>query len=212
MERSRRTQEERRSATRKKLAETAFALIRDEGYANFRVAAVARAAGVSQGGQLHHFPTKEAMTMAAITHGLGIAQARTAANLAGYRAGKDLLEALVEDSKDYYFSAAFDVAMDIVKGVSANRDMRRNIARLHRNYRRATEQSWARLFVESGWEPAAAADVVAMTTSMVRGLAIRSMLRRDDEQTQHLLDRFRALIGNSRGSGAADDAKPVRPG
>lgn len=194
MQRTRRSQEERRSTARKKLAETAFALIRDEGYASFRVASVARAAGVSQGGQLHHFPTKEAMTMAAIEHALSVAAARTADNLGRFRAGDHVLEALIEDSKDYYFSASFDVAMDIVKGVSANRDLRRNIARLHRDYRRKTEQRWIQIFIETGWDPNEAGDLVAMSTSMVRGLAIRSMLRRDDQQVEHLLERFRQLI------------------
>ena len=62
----RKTQEQRTSDAKARLSEASFILIHDNGYANFRVAAVAKQAGVSQGGQQQHFPAKTAMTMAAI--------------------------------------------------------------------------------------------------------------------------------------------------
>ena len=61
----RKTQEQRTADVKARLSEASFILIHDNGYANFRVAAVAKQAGVSQGGQ-QHFPAKTAITMAAI--------------------------------------------------------------------------------------------------------------------------------------------------
>ena len=46
---SRMTQDQRSALTKDKLARAAFEVIRDVGYAGFRTAAVAKAAGVSQG-------------------------------------------------------------------------------------------------------------------------------------------------------------------
>jgi protein-disulfide isomerase len=63
---SRVPQAERSARMQRRLAQAAYEVIRDGGYVHFRTAAVARAAGVSQGAQLHHFPTKNSLAEAAI--------------------------------------------------------------------------------------------------------------------------------------------------
>lgn len=191
---SRRTQEERSSSTRKKLAKAAFELIRDEGYASFRVASVARAAGVSQGGQLHHFPTKDAVTMAALEFAIDEAERVTIRNLERYRPGLDPVDAITQDSRAYYFSASFDVAMDVTKSASGNKELRRTIAQLHRNFRRFAEDRWQRILVAQRWSPDHARDLVAMTTSLVRGFAIRAMIHRDTAEVDRLMTRWRDMV------------------
>lgn len=192
--RSRRTQEERSAATQQKLATAAFELIRHEGYASFRVAAVAREAGVSQGGQLHHFPTKERLTMAAIDHAIAIARARTDHNLAAYDGSEDVVSAIARDSAEYYFSASFDVAMDVTKSASGNPELRRQIARAHRAYRAHAEQSWLDILLAAGWAEQDGADLIAMTASLVRGFAIRAMIRPDRTEVERLLIRWREMV------------------
>ena len=67
---SRVPQAERSARMQRRLAQAAYEVIRDGGYVHFRTAAVARAAGVSQGAQLHHFPTKNSLAEAAIDYEL----------------------------------------------------------------------------------------------------------------------------------------------
>ena len=64
----RRTQAERSQETRARILEAAVELMRKRGYAQFRIADVARAAGVSRGAQLHHFATKEKLVFATLEH------------------------------------------------------------------------------------------------------------------------------------------------
>ena len=193
-ENGRRTQEERSAATRRTLAKAAFELIRREGFASFRVAAVAKEAGVSQGGQLHHFPTKDLMTMAAIEHAISVARARTDRNLAAYDGDADVVSAIAEDSAEYYYSASFDVAMDVSKSASGNSDLRRQIARAHRAYREHAEQSWLEILVDKGWNRQDGEDLIAMTASLVRGFAIRAMIRPDDNGLERLVERWREMV------------------
>src|SRR6516225_546046 len=64
----RRTQAERTQETRARILDAAVEVLRKNGYAHFRTADVARAAGVSRGAQLHHFATKEKLVYATMEH------------------------------------------------------------------------------------------------------------------------------------------------
>jgi len=60
----RRTQEERREGTIRKLLDAATATLVDDGYADASVQAICARAGVSQGALFRHFPTREALMVA----------------------------------------------------------------------------------------------------------------------------------------------------
>ena len=84
-------------------------LLIDHGYSELRTADVARVAKVSRGAQLHHFPTKDALVLAALED---LYQATTEASekrLA--EAGPSLgIRHLVQDSEAYYFETSFSPA------------------------------------------------------------------------------------------------------
>ena len=64
----RRTQAERRAATRSALLDAALACLVEEGYANLTTRNVAERAGVSQGTQMHYFPTRARFVAEAVRH------------------------------------------------------------------------------------------------------------------------------------------------
>ena len=66
--RPRRTQAERREATRAKLLDATLASLAERGYAHTSTTEVCQRAGVSRGAQLHHFPTKADLVVAALGH------------------------------------------------------------------------------------------------------------------------------------------------
>ncbi len=65
---SRRTQPERTAATRTQLLDATLDSLVEVGYARTTTQAVAGRAGRSRGAQLHHFPTKESLVVAAVQH------------------------------------------------------------------------------------------------------------------------------------------------
>lgn len=191
---TRRTQEQRTADARALLVKSAFELIRNNGYAGFRVAAVAKHAGLSQGGQLHHFPTKDAMTRAVINYAIETAQAQTETNLSRLTSRTDMVKAVETDCRAYYFSDSFDVAMDITKGVASNPTLTDYIFQSHRAYREHTEAEWAERLMARGWQRDDAAIVVSMTASMVRGLAIRAMISPDEAHYQRVLSKWHKMV------------------
>jgi AcrR family transcriptional regulator len=64
----RRTQAERRAATRTALLEATIECLIDYGYADLTTARVADLAGVSRGAQVHYFANKAALVAAAVDH------------------------------------------------------------------------------------------------------------------------------------------------
>ncbi|MDM7487214.1 TetR/AcrR family transcriptional regulator [Rhodococcus sp. CSLK01-03] len=63
-----RTQAERTAVTRAKLLDAAVDSLVELGYARTTTQVIAKRAGVSRGAQLHHFPTKESLVVAAVEH------------------------------------------------------------------------------------------------------------------------------------------------
>jgi AcrR family transcriptional regulator len=191
----RRTQEQRSSEMRRRLARAAFEQIRDRGFAQFRTAAVSRNAGVSQGAQLHHFPTKDDLAIAAIEYGYQLSEETTIANFARFDSASDPepVAALIDDCATFY-GTAFDVGLDIVKGSATNLELRRRIGELSRANRDFAERGWLARLVAHGWSVADAQDVLDMTTSLVRGFAVRRWIRRDSGQHERLLARWVEIV------------------
>ena len=61
-------QEERTRAMRARLLEATVELLVEKGYAGTSTTLVSERAGVSRGAQLHHFPTKQDLVVAAVRH------------------------------------------------------------------------------------------------------------------------------------------------
>jgi len=66
--RQRRTQEERSTATRERLLNATVDCLIEYGYTGTTVARIAERAGVTRGAQVHHYPTKADLVLAALRH------------------------------------------------------------------------------------------------------------------------------------------------
>lgn len=183
----RRTQAERSETTRKRLLESAMKVIARRGYSSFTTAEAARLAGVTRGALAHHFPSKEAFVMAAVEHVFGAILERSKERAAKAAMSDDLLEAMVRDATEYFFGgeflAAFDVLMSISKAGS-----KRVVRDIGTRFRVPAEKVWQDYLVARGFDAELAQDVVWIAFSVVRGLAIRTLLDHDPAQLQHTID------------------------
>ena len=99
-------------------------LIRRRGYARFRTAEVAEEAGLSRGAQLHHFPTKDSLVVATLEYVFEQAQALSRRRASAVNRPRDLIEAVIEDAREFFFSEHFMVAIDIVLSTSTDQSVR----------------------------------------------------------------------------------------
>ncbi|MDM7491292.1 TetR/AcrR family transcriptional regulator [Rhodococcus sp. CSLK01-03] len=64
----RRGEQERSRATRKRILDAAVAVLVEHGYSNATTVRIQQAAGVSRGRLLHHYPSRDALLVAAVHH------------------------------------------------------------------------------------------------------------------------------------------------
>jgi AcrR family transcriptional regulator len=190
----RRTQAERTEATRTQLLKAAANLIRRRGYARFRTADVAAEAGMSRGAQLHHFPTKDSLVVATLEYVFEQAQVMSRRRAAAVNRPRDLIEAVIEDAREFFFSEHFMVAIDIVLSTSTDDAVRKQILEISRKARRPVETAWTEALASSGVPASLAADIVALTLSLVRGMALRTLWDNDPKWFDELFSVWRRMI------------------
>ena len=190
----RRTQAERSEETRARILKAAANLIRKRGYARFRTAEVAAEAGLSRGAQLHHFPTKDSLVVATLGYVFDQAQAVSRKRASAVNRPRDLIEAVIADAREFFFSEHFMVAIDIVLSTSTNQSVRKQILEISRKARRPVETAWSDALVSSGVPAPLASDLVALTLSLVRGMALRTLWDNDPKWFDDLFALWRRMI------------------
>lgn len=171
----RRTQAERSEEMRSRLAKSAFEVIADRGHSAFRTAAVAAHAGVSQGAQVHHFATKDGLTLAALDYGFADASARSAGRLAAVSSKDDPIPSLIQDFRDFFMSRNFWVALDITIDGSKNPNIAPAIRSTVAAYRAPLYARWVDVLIKAGWSPADSEEIVRTTSALLAGIGMRSL-------------------------------------
>lgn len=190
----RRTQAERSEETRTRILKAAANLIRKRGYARFRTAEVAEEAGLSRGAQLHHFPTKDSLVVATLEYVFEQAQVLSRRRASAVNRPRDLIEAVIEDAREFFFSEHFMVAIDIVLSTSTDQSVRKQILDISRKARRPVETAWTGALAASGVPAQLASDIVALTLSLVRGMALRTLWDNDPKWFDELFSLWRQMI------------------
>jgi len=192
----RRSNAERSEQMRARLAQAAYEVIAERGHSAFRTAAVVQHAGVSQGALLHHFPTKEAMTLAAIEYALQRSNRASVERIAG--AGTDaraVLDAMIEDFRDFFMGNRFWVALDITMDAAKDTSVAPEIRRIVERERQPVYDQWCDSLTRCGWSRDRAGEIVTMTGALISGYAIRGLWDADSGALDRALQGWIAFIG-----------------
>jgi AcrR family transcriptional regulator len=178
-----RPQQERSRVTQQRLLDATIDCLIKYGWSGTTTTIVAETAGVSRGAQLHHYPTKTALVLAAVDH---LMQRRAdeirAANASGTR---DVLEVMAATFTGPLFSAALEV------WVAARTDetMREALvpleARLGRDLYRLTVD-----LLKADESRPEVRHVVQTTLELLRGLGVANLLNDDSARRRAILDSW----------------------
>lgn len=187
---------EQREATREQILEAATKLLAKHGYAALRVAAVAKEADVSLGGQLHHFPTKESLVVAVLER-LSARVLKLAERDAARDSKKsDPLLLIAESATRFYAAPEFLIYLDIFLSVRRHTLVGDKAVTLLTSQRIATERLWLPHLVERGIDEKVALSMIRALWGLCRGLAISSAGDKDAPSGREPLDLVvRALRG-----------------
>ncbi len=168
-----RTQAERSEETRTRILKAAANLIRKRGY---------------------DFPTKDSLVVATLEYVFEQARILSRRRAAAVNKPRDLIEAVIEDAREFFFSEHFMIAIDIVLSTSTDQSVRKQILDISRKARRPVEAAWAEALAANGVPGQLASDIVALTLSLVRGMALRTLWDNDPKWFDALFSLWRQMI------------------
>jgi AcrR family transcriptional regulator len=186
-------QEERTRAMRERLLDATVELLVERGYAGTSTTLVSERAGVSRGAQLHHFPTKAALVLAAVqrvTDQRGAELAEAARSLPrGARRTKRVLRML----GDHMSSPVFTAALELWVAARTDPGLQAEVASLEQKVGRETHRLTVELLGADESQPGVR-ELVQATLDLVRGLGLAATISDDTRRRTRILDQWATTL------------------
>ncbi len=174
--RARRTQEERRAATRAALLDAALACLVEHGYEGTTTGLVCERAGVSRGAHQHHFGTRPALVAAALEE---LAMRRgedIRRELASLPPGDARIELALDAIWGWFTGPLFDASVDLAAAARTDEELRASLAPVERRLSQETLRCCREMLAADAEDPSRD-QLIQMTLGTVRGLALLPILQ-----------------------------------
>ncbi|MFC6148276.1 MULTISPECIES: TetR/AcrR family transcriptional regulator [Mumia] len=181
-------QGERSRLMRQRLLEATVDSLVEVGWSGTSTTVVSHRAGVSRGAQLHHFPSKQALVIAAVEHLTELRRdemAQSVANLPQEGRTRAVLEALAAQ----FVSPVFFAALELWVAARTDEDLREAVAPLERRIGRETHAYAVELL---GIDDSRGRNrqLVQATLDLARGLGLAASLTDDTARRASILDTW----------------------
>ena len=186
-------QQDRSRATRQRLLDAAVECLVEYGWTGTTVTVVAQRAGVSRGAAQHHFPTREALTTAAVAH---VTEARAAdiqRELDALPAGELRTEAVVELIVNWFIGVPFRAALELWVAASADPQLRELVAPLEARTGRRVHQAAVELLGVDESAPGVR-ETIQATPDMARGLGLANLLTDDSRRRRGIVRQWARVL------------------
>ncbi|MCW2840205.1 MAG: TetR family transcriptional regulator [Aeromicrobium sp.] len=188
------SQVERTRAMRLRLLESTVDCLVELGWAGTTTTVVSRRAGVSRGAQLHHFPSKQALVVAAVEH---LTDRRrdemsgSVASLPAQRRIRGVLEILAAQ----FVSPVFFAALELWVAARTDAELRESVAPLERRIGRETH-AYAVGLLDIDETQGDNRHLVQATLDLLRGLGLAASLSDDTKRRATVLDAWAVVLEN----------------
>jgi len=200
--RARRTQEERRAATRAALLDAALACLVEHGYEGTTTGRVCERAGVSRGAHQHHFGTRPELVAAALEE-LAIRRGEDIRReLASLPQGDERIELALDAIWGWFTGPLFDASVDLAAAARTDEELRASLAPVERRLSQETLRCCREMLAADAEDPSRD-QLIQMTLGTVRGLALLPILQPGTRSAAkqwafaraQLAELFRAQVG-----------------
>lgn len=165
------------------------------GWTGTTTTTVARRAGVSRGAQLHHYPTRAELVLAAVEHigSARFAEARRRAS--ALPAGPGRTAGILDMLADLHTGPLFRAMLELWVAARTDAVLRAAVVPLEAAVGRETHRLTVELLGADESRPGVRA-AIQQTLDLVRGLGISALLSDDDQRRAHLLDDWARQLDN----------------
>jgi AcrR family transcriptional regulator len=189
-------QEERTRAMRARLLEATVELLVEKGYAGTSTTLVSERAGVSRGAQLHHFPTKQDLVVAAVQHVTEVRGAELAAAAENLPSGPKRTRAVLQVLGDHFTSPVFTAALELWVAARTDPDLLAEVAPLELKVGRETHRMTLDLLGADESQPGVR-ELVQATLDLVRGLGLANTISDDRRRRTRILDQWATTLDDA---------------
>jgi AcrR family transcriptional regulator len=187
-------QQERSRATQQRLLEATVECLVDFGWSGTSTTAVAERAGVSRGAQLHHYPTRAALVLAAVEH-LAERRAaeirREAAVLAADAPGR--VDRVIDMLAAAFTGPLFVAALEVWVAARTDDDLRQKLVPLEARVGREMHRLAVDLLDADETKPGVR-EAVQATLDLLRGLGVANLLSDDSYRREQLLGGWKRRL------------------
>lgn len=203
---ARRTQAERRAATRAAVLDATVAVLEQDGYARLTTRGVAERAGVSQGTLQHYFATRSELVVEALRH----ASAQIAADVVRRIGRRDLRdpaqqEAILDELWRVHTSSPFTAALEVWAVARTDVELGPHVRDLERDLTRSIRAGFGEVL--GGRGDGGLLGLLDLTLATIRGLAMLATVVPRDELDQRFAGAKQHLLGMFAAASAASAAR-----
>jgi AcrR family transcriptional regulator len=173
--RARRTQEERRAATRSALLDAALVCLVEDGYDGTTTGRVCERAGVSRGAHQHHFGTRPALVAAALEELAMRRLDEIRGEVASLPPGDARIEQALDAIWGWFTGPLFQASIDLAAAARTDEELRASLAPVEARLSQGTLLC-CRQMLAAGAEDRSRDPLIQMTLGTVRGLALLPIL------------------------------------
>ncbi|GAA2133916.1 TetR/AcrR family transcriptional regulator [Nocardioides bigeumensis] len=182
-------QEERTRVMRARLLEATVECLVEKGFAGTSTTVVSERAGVSRGAQLHHFPAKNDLVVAAVRH---LTERRGADLRAAVRrvpAGPTRTRAVLTVLAEHFTSPVFTAALELWVAARTDPALLAAVAPLELEVGRETHRLAVEALGVDESQPGAR-ELVQATLDLLRGLGLAGTITDDARRRGRILDQW----------------------
>ena len=191
-------QEERTRAMRARLLEATVECLVERGFSGTSTTLVSERAGVSRGAQLHHFPTKNALVVAAVEHLTGVRRSELEAAAARLPEGPRRTRAVLQVLADHFTSPVFTAALELWVAARTDPALLEAVAPLEQRVGREIHRLTVDL-LGADESREGVRELVQATLDLVRGLGLADTITDDARRRAGVLDRWAEVLDATLG-------------
>lgn len=192
-------QEERTRAMRARLLEATVDCLVERGFGGTSTTLVSERAGVSRGAQLHHFPNKFDLVVAAVEHLTEKRGEELAGAAAGLPEGPHRTRAVLQMLADHFTGPVFTAALELWVAARTDETLLAAVAPLEQRVGRETHRMTVELLGADESRPGTR-ELVQGTLDLVRGLGLANTISDDARRRARILDRWADVLDEHLGA------------
>jgi len=189
--------QERSRVTQQRLLEATIDCLVEYGWSGATTTVIAERAGVSRGAQLHHYPTRAALVMAAVEHLAERRAAEIRAEAAALGAGH--LDKVVDMLAAAYTGPLFVAALELWVAGRTDPELRDALVALEARVGREMHRLTVDLLSADETKPGVR-EVVQATLDLLRGLGVANLLTDDSHRRRAILHAWKRQLAAALGA------------